>query len=280
MAVERDIQLQMHLAPKEPIAVYELTAALSSMWRQYSIFAEKNYDLAKPSQIKLFVSSVSPGSIDISLLPDLKDALAISAPIVSQLAVVNGFANHVKELISTFSAKKADPGKDSDDITVKDCDYVINITKPVAEHGGTQTFNVYKGPVLHQTFNVTAPEARQMIESAGRKKAELQFPEAERHQRVPMVWNRLDRNPAKQQGSSPDKAVIYDIDERPRSVFFTDELSYLKKDMVEGESQPFQKVYHVDVEVSRVNGKVMSYRVVGYHGSDDLEEEDQQNEED
>ncbi len=41
--------------------------------------------------------------------------------------------------------------------------------------------------------------------------------------------------------------------------------------MIDDQENPYKKVYFVDVAVSRVHGKVVSYRVIGYHGADDLE---------
>ena len=268
MALETDVQLQLHLEPAEPIAVYELTAALTALWRQYQNFVEVAEFIERPSQAKLLVSSVSPGSIDISFIPDVQDAIAATAPFVGQLKVVSDFAGHVSKLLDKFKSPAKPDGARSG-ITVKDCDDAINIVKPIAEHGGTQTFNVYKGPVLQQTFYVNAPEGRGIIENAIRSKAELQFPEAERHQRVPLRWFRLDINAAKQQGSSPDKVIIDEIDEKPKPVFFTDEMLRLKREMLEGD--PFKKLFFVDVEVSRVAGRVVSYRVTSYHGSDDAD---------
>jgi hypothetical protein len=55
-------------------------------------------------------------------------------------------------------------------------------------------------------------------------------------------------------------------------VFFADETSRIKSDMIAGE--PFKKLFFVDVEVSRVGGRVVSYKVVGFHGSDDVEDDD------
>lgn len=274
MADDDVSQLQLHLEPREPIVVYELTGALSALWRQFQFFVESEYILAKGGQPRLLVTSVAPGSIDISFLPDIKDAFAVTAPMVTQLDAVVGFANHIEDLLGRFRGKKTEDSKEGSEVSIRDCDDAISIVKPVAEHGGSQTFNVYKGPVLQQTFNIDAPDARNIVESAIKERAALQSPQAERRQRVPLVWSRLDRNPAKQHGSSPDKGIIDEIDPKPKSVFFTDELSYLKKVMIEGSEQPFQTVYFVDVEVSRVSGKVVSYRVMGYHGSDVLEGED------
>ena len=81
----------------------------------------------------------------------------------------------------------------------------------------------------------------------------------------------MDRDAAKTQGSSPDKALIEEIDSKAKSVFFADEFSYLKKEMIDNQDNPYQKVYFVDVEVSRIEGRVTAYRIVGFHGTDDID---------
>jgi len=47
-------------------------------------------------------------------------------------------------------------------------------------------------------------------------------------------------------------------------------MSHVKKEMIDDEENPYQKVYFVDVEVLRVGDKVVAYRIVGYHGKEDL----------
>lgn len=143
--------------------------------------------------------------------------------------------------------------------------------KPIARHGGTQTFNTYNGPVTHVAMQVGVSEAREITENASRQKELLQHSNPERRECVSMVWKRLDRDRAKKQGSTPDRALIEEIDPKPRAVHFTDDMAYLKEEMIHDEENPLQKVYFVDVEVSRVQGMVAAYRVVGYHGKDDLE---------
>jgi hypothetical protein len=191
MPVDTSIQLQLHLEPKEPIAVHELTGSLTALTRQYQSYVDDAFDLERPSQARLLVSSVQPGSIDIGFIPDLREAIAATAPFVGQLKVVSGFAEHISKLVNAF--KKADGTPESaPDVTVRDCEDAVNIVKPIAEHGGSQTFNVYNGPVLQQNFTITAPEARAIVENASQIKGHLQFPEAERHQRVPLRWFRLE----------------------------------------------------------------------------------------
>jgi len=59
--------LQLHLEPSEPIEVSELTGALGALARQYQTFAVQNQLAKKPSDARLLVSSVAPGSIPSSV---------------------------------------------------------------------------------------------------------------------------------------------------------------------------------------------------------------------
>ena len=63
--------LQLHIEPDEPIEVEELTGALGALSRQYQDFATAEGLTGKAGNARLLVSNVSPGSIDINLLPDL-----------------------------------------------------------------------------------------------------------------------------------------------------------------------------------------------------------------
>lgn len=122
-------------------------------------------------------------------------------------------------------------------------------------------------------FQVSAPDAVNIIDKARQTKALLQNPDAEVRQRVPLVWKRLDRDAGRTDGrTSTDKGVIEEIDPKAHAILFTDEMLPLKRQMIDDEENPYQNVYFVDVEISRVNGKVVSYRVIGYNGSEVLEQ--------
>jgi hypothetical protein len=126
--------------------------------------------------------------------------------------------------------------------------------------------------VIVNIMKMEAPEASEIMEVAYERKAFLQNTDAEIRQRVPMVWKRLDRDATSPEAkTSPDRALIEEIDPRPRAVFFTDEMSAIKKQMIDDEVNPYQNVYFVDVSVSRIADKVMAYRVIGYHGKEELE---------
>lgn len=257
--------LQLHLEPDNPIEISELTGALSGLARQYDVFA-KEIELYPPTErARLLVSSVSPGSIDINFITE---TAAVLAPVLSGLETATAFAKHLKDLFGLFSGEK-DPPKEG--ITVKDCDDVIAINKPVANNGGSQTFNTFQGPVINHIFQVNAPEAMRIIANASNCRSALQLPNADRRERVSMIWKRLDKDQVRTKGSTPDKGLIEDIDPRPRAVHFTDNMTFLKREMMQDTENPYLYVYYVDVEVSRVSGLVIAYRVVGYHGKEGLD---------
>ncbi len=271
--VASDPLLQLHLEPREPIEVSELTAALGSLARQYQDFAVANGLAVRTADAKLLVSTVSPGSIDISLLPDWVVAIAtgpLLAPLIDKFGLLEKFAKHIKGLIGFFQHDD----KAKADLTVKDCDDAINIAKPIAQHGGVQTFNLIKEQHIHPIMVMDAAQARRVVERATRVKTEIQpLPSGpEKKQRVSMTWSRLDRDKTTIGGKqSPDRAVVEEIDQRPHAVFFTDEMASLKGEMIIDEENPYQQVYFVDVEISRAaGGRVSAYRIVGYHGKESL----------
>lgn len=252
--------------------VSELTTALGSLSRQYNDFALRSGLAGKAAEARLLIPAVSPGSIDINLLPDFVPLVATTGPLfvplLDKFGLVVQFAKHIKSLLELFANKESRPT-----LSVADCDDAVNLVKPIAEHGGTQSISVYRDSSVTNILVTDTETARRIIEGATSRKKELQslLPSPERRQRVAMTWKRMDRDKVTVKGRSPDKGLIEEIDAKSHAVLFTDELSYLKREMIADEDNPYQQVYFVDVEISRAaGGKVAAYRIVGYHGKDDL----------
>jgi hypothetical protein len=95
-----DPVLQLHLEPSRPIEVSELTAALGSLARQYEDFALANGLAEKAADARLLVSTVVPGSIDISLLSDWA-SVVVTAPLFASLVeryeLIEKFGKHIKK---------------------------------------------------------------------------------------------------------------------------------------------------------------------------------------
>jgi len=286
--------LQVHIEPNEAIELGELNSSLVAIAKQYKKFAIREGYATSNSDAKLLVSSVSPGSIDIGLIPEFIEGLSTAQIITGGaaggtalaglargkevIAAVTGFAGELGKLLSMFkspngSEKSAEASKEA---TVSDCNDAIAIAGPIANHGGSQTINVHNGDIYQPVVVLNAKDAEDIVSNARGVKAKLKFPEQERRQRVPLQWEALPRGDPKTEGArSPDKGIIEEIDLRPKPVFFSDEYTDLKDTILEEHGEnPYTRLYFVDVEVSRVRGEVVSYRVTGYHGQTDMNDED------
>ena len=258
---------QIHLEPESPIELPDLLRCLGAINHQFEVFAA-NEGISSAKEAKLLVFSVRPGSIDIGLLPDMATLGTIIAPVLVYSSPILKFFASMKALIDAFR-KKAE----TENMTVRDCSDAIAIARPMATSGGTQTFNIYNGHVYSTVLTVTADEAKKIVANASQAKALLEGEATEIRQRVPLVWHGLDKDEARASGKrSPDKAIIEEIDPKPKSVFFEDDFASTKRMMVDDQANPYTKVFFVDVAVSRVAGKVVSYRIVGYHGDADLDD--------
>jgi len=263
-------RLNLHIEPKTPIEVDDLSAALGSLARQYERFATEEGFVDKAKHARLLVSSVSHGSIDISFLPEITAAGVAMLPFFDKLEIIEKFAKRVRALLDWLAGKADKPANIS--INVKDCDDATNIANPIAKSGGTQNFCIINGGLTVNVLQIDTAAAKEIVERAGRERSLLKNPAADIRQRVPMIWAQLDRDEAKVDGKrSPDRATIPEIDMKSHPVFFTDEMSRLKSEMIGDTANPYQQVYFVDVEVVTINSRVVAYRVIGYHGKEDLQ---------
>ena len=268
--------LKFLIEPDSPLEVSELTNALGSLARQYERFALQEGMADKARNARLLIANVAPGSIIVNFIPDWQSAVASVAPMIPEMyhraEVILKFAKRIKRVLDFFQGDKQKPA-DSHDITIRDCDDASNIVNPIAQHGGTQSFVTINGDVNTTVLQITAKQAATIVERAAVYKQGLLAIDGSKAQRVAMVWKQLARDLAKTDGKkSPDKAIIAEIDPKPHPVFFTDDMASLKSDMIDNEENPYQKVFFVDVDISRVpGGGVGNYRVTAYHGSDDFE---------
>lgn len=260
---------QLHLEPETPIELSVMLRCLGAIGHQFEVFAAAE-GLTSSKDAKLLVSSVKPGSIDIGLLPDLSTLGTLVAPVMVYSAPVLKFATALKGLIDKFKKKPEPVG-----ITIKDCSDVANIVAPSAQSGGTQTIHIYNAPVYQPVVHVTQEDAKIIQANALEMKALLEAEALEVVQRTPMILYGMDADAARTAGArSPDKAIIEEIDPKHRPVFFEDEFAGLKSEMLAGHDNPYKRIYFVDVKVSRVAGRVVSYRIIGFHGSEEIPDEE------
>lgn len=270
--------LNLHIEPKNPIELEDMLASLAALGRRYQNYAKDEFDLTRGENARLFVSSIKPGSIDISLIPDLVDAGKAGAGAIAAVGAgdfveaVKGFAASIDTLLKTFS--KPTSAASAPELTVKDCDDAVNIVKPIANAGGTQTFNVnnVQGDQI-LVFNINSPQANRIMDNALHHREALLLPETETRKSVALVWQKIDKSDARVAGSrSPDKGRIEEIDRGAKSVLFDESIASVKGEIMA--DALLQMVYYVDVEIVRVNDRIQAYRVIKYHGKEPLDEAD------
>lgn len=271
--IESEIEsrgLQLHIEPERSVEASDLAKALRSIERQYELFALREGIVTRPSQAILRVSSFKPGSLDIFFNPEIVGSLTGFEPLAAGLMTIVKFGESLKKLLELFKSDKKPSADAGSSITVKDCDDAINIAAPIAKHGGIQIFNNITN---HGTINLLAvsqKDAIEIMEGASATKAKLREPESKRRQKVALIFTQIDRNEAKTAGTrSPDQGMIQEIDQKPHSILFIDELAYVKQDIIFGEN-PLKKIFFVDVDIVEVEDNIVAYRVVALHGVQDI----------
>ncbi|KAB1087365.1 hypothetical protein F4V91_13590 [Neorhizobium galegae] len=267
--------LNLHIEPKDPIELDDMLASLATLGKRFQTFAREELADEFRRDPKLYVSSIKPGSIDISLIPDFIDAGKAAAGAVVAVGAgdtaeaVKGFAESIKGLLDIFRKPEATK-KEQDGVSIRDCDDAVNIVKPIAASGGSQTFNVNNnhGTQIFQ-FNMSSPDANRIIQNALEKKASLLLPQTETRASVALVWQKIDKSLARTDGAtSPDKGRIDEIDAGAKSILFAEDMAAVKAEIMD--DAMLKMVYYVDVEVVRVDDKIKAYRVIRYHGKDPL----------
>tara|TARA_R110002124_G_scaffold10096_9_gene50937 strand:- start:5170 stop:5982 length:813 start_codon:yes stop_codon:yes gene_type:complete len=261
--------LRLHIETVHSIPVEDLSNSLNAYGHQYQQFAVDQGFAPKAGDARLLVSSVSRGSIDIAFIPELVAVGMTLLPLVEQGTLVVKFADQLISLIRQFQGHSVDDtGRN---ITVADCDDVANIVSPVADNGGTQHITVINGGVTVNQITVTQEQAHKIRKVARATKEALSVPLLEIRKAVSLTWQQLAKDAPKTQGKrSPDQGLIEEIDKSAHAVLFTEETAHLKAELIADGENPYRMVYFVDVEVSRISDRVVSYRVCGFHGKEEL----------
>ena len=276
--LEHKLGIAIHIEPERPIALPILLSNLKSLGDEYHKYSTEVLGVSKKENSKLYVGSISPGSIDILLQPEYLEiagvglAIATSVGPVEAMRAIGDFADFVKLLLERFEGNSKPSEIASDEITISDCNNAINFAQNVVDAGGSQTINVVNvegdfKPVI----SINESQARRLVKNANQTKAILEFPSDELFQAQALVWKTFDKSPAKKDGQrSPDKGIIESIDPKHKAILFADGEEGLKSEIINSDENPMQMVYYVDVEVVKVDNKVKAYRIVKYHSREQL----------
>ncbi len=262
-----DGTLIYHIETEQNIEAVELSKTISAIAHQYHQLLESDTGAEKTKP--LLVESVSKGSIVINFTVDPAPYLIVAVAAMEQASTIVKLGEHIKWFFDKFGSNHKEALRKGQ-ISVQDCQDAINIVRPTAKHGGSQTFNIVHNHIESAIINIGETEARAIENRAISTLASLQGSQTEVRRNVPLTWHQLNRDSLKQRGVSPDKGIIEELDVSPKPILFADETSSFKNHMIMEDDNPYRQVHFVDVEVCRISSKIVSYRVVGYHGSDEL----------
>lgn len=269
-STDENLGIAIHIEPASPVELPRLIANLKSIENEYEKYSKDIFGAKSRDLNNLNVSSISPGSIDILLRPEILDvgvALTASFGPFDAAQYVFEFAQRIKTLIDTFSSQP-----DPETVSLNDCNNAINIVGNVVEAGGTQTIStVNVAGDLNLTLEITEDKAKKVLHNASRTKALLKLPSGETFNSQALQWKTFDKGPAKTEGQrSPDKGIIQELDPKPKPIFFEDGEEGLKSYIINSDENPYQMIYYVDVEVVTVDEKIKAYRIVRFRGTDPL----------
>jgi len=256
--------LQIKIEHVLPLELGDVAAALGGLSRQYELFIERRDGREFGVRTKLYVQEIRPGSVDITLINDFAATVAPVLPIISDIKLLIGFFEHFRAMIDFFSGDT----KTTVPVEIADCNNVQKIVGPISQQSGNGLqVNIFQNGKVTNNFIVDAGKAGRAARGAAAHKVVLGQPIGEALENQLLMWDQTSKRDAKTKGTwSPDKAVIEAIDPKPRSVLFDENVTQIKKRMMDDPENMFQKIYIVDVLVIITEGKIRAYKVINLHG--------------
>lgn len=84
---------------------------------------------------------------------------------------------------------------------------------------------------------------------------------------VMLFLEQANRGPGKEKGRTGDRGRIPEVSDSILPVYFRQSIQDLKERMMQGEENPLNLVFVVDVHVQRIDGEPKGYKVVEIHES-------------
>lgn len=260
--------LQITIDNKQEMELFELASSMASISDQYHRFLRQTKKQKIKSESKLYVKNISEGSIILDLCEKSPAMLPGIAPILVEYA---GFVTCTFDYLTgkTSSLPEIYHYVREDFLNFK------KIFEPIANVNGKTInltgLNFGKTVVINVTYNSTDANAAQnqcdreikRLEKAGdsliREGVELHLYQA--------------RDSQLSQSTQGNLGIISDITDKPKVLSFANDR--VRYDITKGETNPFNFVYNVDVEVKLKEGSsyleshadIKGYEVLKLNGS-------------
>lgn len=270
---EHGDRLVITLDPGEPVGLEDLAHSFASLARMY----ERHYRKGDEAAPKLFVTRLETGSVIAEIAPYgiMMGGLAL----MDGGLIVTDFANRVWRGISYFTGKRDEVQK-IEPPSKEDATDLKEFMRPLTGKTGARL------GVKHARYEKTDGEKRTVVEynfdEAEINKASIKMgqaialpaptPPAEPtesgiRKEVMLFLEQANRGPGKEKGRTGDRGRIPEISDKVLPVYFRQSIQDLKEKMMQGEENPLNLVFVVDVHVQRIEGEPKGYTVVEIHES-------------
>lgn len=268
-------RLVITLDPGQPIELSDLSSSFAALARMY----ERHY--RKPGEDdapRLYVTKLETGSVVMEIAP--------LAAIMGALTVMDGgliitdFTARVWRTLSYFSGRKSD-AKEIERPPIEDAADIKAFTKPLlGRHGaslGVRHARFEKGTgdkktVIDYRFdegelNKAAVNIDQIL-SLPKPAPDMEPSESDKiHTEKMLFLEQANRGPGKEKGRTGDRGRVPDISDKIVPVYLRKGVRQLKEQMMQGDENPFERTYVVDVHATVLDGELKAYTVVEIHDS-------------
>lgn len=260
-------KLQITIDNKEDVELFEFASSMASLNNEYHRFLNQTKANKNSGNCKLYVNKVAEGSIVIDLCERAPEVLPAITPLIVE------YSSFIVKTLEYLSGK-TESLPSNYKFTKDDFINFIKLLNPVANITGNtlnfKCFNHSKTVIVNQTFNHTEANAAQNKskkeidrlarsgDSLIKEKVELNLYQA--------------RDSVLSSSHSGNLGIIEEISEKPIVLSFAnDRLGY---NITKAESNPFNFIYSVDVEVKLREGSIFlenhkdikEYEILKLHG--------------
>jgi hypothetical protein len=245
-----DNTLRVEIRNRTPVELSDLALSFQALAEAFDDYAAASTKDPLPSNIRLFVRELRPGSIIADLIAVAEQAQWL----VDHGVVLAGFVANTQEIINFLlgvGSEKAPP-------TARAVSQVAQIVEPIAKDFASQlNIQVSSGSEVNvYNININSRDANALQNSA-RRFLGPSLPATEIRTDELLILEQVKNSSSAQTG---DRGVIESITRRPVKLVFLSEDA--KKQVLDLPANPFQCVFLVDVEVKAVDGRPTLYRVI------------------
>lgn len=250
---------------RQPVDLITFTNSLARFGTHYTRYAKKSDIPLISEEYRLFIKEVRQGSIEV----DLISAAGFIAGAIGDVKLFVDFGKEFISLTKYFLGKTARP----DDMDKRKCEDIRQIVAPIAENtGSVMNFNFGDNANPTIKLRVNSIEANAIQNSAVREIEHLKEPSSEVHKEVLLQWEQAKNTPGVESGQTADRAIIDEIDDKARKVYFPEESRSIKEEMIGSDDNFFSKAYLVDVEVLVTQRKIVGYKILKLLDTFDLDD--------